>query len=112
MNTLIVIACAFLIALTILFVIPATIDSYRKSKNRKWFNSVQIGDEYIRDNRESNPFLDQWGGVIVITDKRIGKDKLMYVKYIHKGNPYEYISDFQSLIEFSHYIPYTGQDKE
>ena len=112
MNTLLVIVCMFLISLTILFVIPATADCYVKSKNRKWFKSVQIGDEYIKHKRESNPYLGQWGDVIIIIDKKMGKDGLMYVKFTYRGSECVYNNSFESLIEFSNYVPYTGQDKE
>ena len=112
MNTLLIIVCISLISLTVLFVIPATVEHYRKFKNRKWFKSVQIGDEYIKHKRESNPYLDQWGSVIIIVDKKMGKDGLMYVKFTYRGSERVYNDSFESLIEFSNYVPYTGQDKE
>ena len=112
MNHLLIVVCAVLCGLVIIFVVPAVIEYCRKRKNRKWFNSVQIGDVYIEDNREYNPFLNRWGSKITITDKKIGDNGLMYVKYINERTSYKEISSFEFLIEVRHFIPYTGQDKE
>ena len=112
MNDLLILVCAGLCGLGLIFGVPAAIEYCRKRKNRKWFKSVQIGDRYIMDNREPNPFSSQWGGVITITDKRIGNNGLMYVKYRSGDSRYEESSSFELLIETYDYIPYTGQDKE
>ena len=112
MNALTITVFVGLCGIGLILGIPTVIEYYRKRKNRKWFNSVQIGDKYIREAREVNPFLAQWGSLITIVDKKMGKDGLMYVKYTYEGSSYENINNFQSLIEDCHYIPYTGQDKE
>ena len=112
MNHLLIVVCAVLCGLVIIFVVPAVIEYCIKSKNRKWFNSVQIGDVYIEDNREYNPFLNRWGSKITITDKKTGDNGLMYVKYTNERTSYKEISSFGFLIEVRNFVPYTGQDKE
>ena len=112
MNDLLILVCIGLCGLGLIFGVPAVIEYRRKRKNRKWFKSVQIGDKYIKDNRESHPFLDQWGSIIIITDKKIGKNGLMYVKFTYRGSDYVYKYTFECLIDTFHYVPYTGQDKE
>ena len=112
MNALTITVFVGLCGIGLILGIPTVIEYYRKRKNRKWFNSVQIGDVYIEDNREYNPFLNRWGSKITITDKKIGDNGLMYVKYINERTSYKEISSFEFLIETRHFVPYTGQDKE
>ena len=112
MNDLLILVCIGLCGLGLIFGVPAVIKYSIKRKNRKWFDSVQIGDVYIEDNREYNPFLNRWGSKITITDKKIGDNGLMYVKYINERTSYKEISSFEFLIEVRNFVPYTGQDKE
>ena len=114
-NMLVVIDCMVPIILffaVMLFGIPRLFEWRRKKKQKVLFESVSIGDKYIRNMHEANPFRAQWSETITIIDKRMSKDGIVYVKY--KGAN-EYLSHDETLsymIEALHYEPYTGQDKQ
>ena len=78
--------------------------------NRKLFDSVQIGDLYIQNLHQPNPFQSQWGNVITIIDKKLGEDGILYVKY-QEGLRCAKNASFTYLIDVLDYEPYNNQDK-
>ena len=90
--------------------IPVLVERWNRRKWKKMYNSVQIGDKYIKNHREKNPFKEQWGSVITITGKAMNKYGEPYVKYL---DGYIECSDSLShLMEHMHYEPYNNQDKK
>lgn len=81
-----------------------------RRKNRKLFESVQIGDLYIQNLHQPNPFQSQWGNVITIIDKKLGEDGILYVKY-QEGLCSAKNASFTYLIDMLDYEPYNNQDK-
>lgn len=81
-----------------------------RRKNRKLFESVQIGDLYIQNLHQPNPFQRQWGNVITIIDKKLGEDGILYVKY-QEGLCSAKNASFTYLIDVLDYEPYNNQDK-
>ena len=80
-----------------------------RRKNRKLFESVQIGDLYIQNLHQPNPFQSQWGNVITIIDKKLGEDGILYVKY-QEGLCCAKNASFTYLIDELDYEPYNNQD--
>ena len=74
------------------------------------YDSIQIGDKYIKNLHKTNPFEKQWGGMITIVDKKMNKDGVPYVKY--SDGYFKMSKDLPSLIETFHYEPYNNQDKK
>lgn len=90
--------------------IPMLVEWWKRWKWKKMYNSVQIGDKYIRNLREKNPFEEQWGSVITITGKAMNEYGEPYVKYL---DGYIECSDsLPHLMKFMHYVPYNNQDKK
>lgn len=81
-----------------------------RRENRKLFESVQIGDLYIQNLHQPNPFQSQWGNVITIIDKKLGEDGILYVKY-QEGLYGVQAASFTYLIDELDYEPYNNQDK-
>lgn len=84
---------------------------FKRRKNRKLFNSVQVGDKYIQNLCQPDPFKSQWGNVITITDKTMNKDGIVYVKYL-EGSFIERSGSLSYLIDVMDYEPYNNQDKK
>ena len=80
-----------------------------RRKNRILFESVQIGDRYIKNLHQPNPFRSQWGSVITIIDKKLGEDGILYVKY-QEGLYGVQAASFTYLIDELDYEPYNNQD--
>ena len=80
-----------------------------RRKNRILFESVQIGDLYIQNLHQPNPFQSQWGNVITIIDKKLGEDGILYVKY-QEGLCSAKNASFTYLIDVLDYEPYNNQD--
>ena len=81
-----------------------------RRKNRILFESVQIGDRYIQNLHQPNPFRSQWGSVITIIDKKLSEDGILYVKY-QEGLYGVQAASFTYLIDMLDYEPYNNQDK-
>ena len=88
------------IARVLVFAGTALVEWQRRKKWKKMYDSVQIGDKYIRKLREPNPFEKQWGRVITITDKAMNKQGVPYVKYLDGYT--EHSEDFSDMIEILH----------
>ena len=76
------------------------------------FQSVSIGDKFIKHIRESSPFRAQWGEIITIVDKRINQHGTVYVKYRSERNGFELGESLSFMIDVLHYEPYDNQDKQ
>ena len=112
---LVVIVCIVPIILffvVMLFGIPGLFEWRRKKKQKVLFESVSIGDKYIRNWHEANPFRAQWGDTITIVDKRMSKDGTVYVKYKGTNECFSHDEALSYMIEVLHYEPYTDQDKQ
>ena len=96
----------FYIVFTFVYIIPA----HEQRRCKKLYDSVKVGDKYIRKLREPNPFEKQWGSVITITDKAMNKQGVPYVKYLDGYT--EHSEDFSDMIEAYNYEPYNNQDKK
>lgn len=81
-----------------------------RRENRKLFESVQIGDLYIQNLHQPNPFQSQWGNVNTIIDKKLGEDGILYVKY-QEGLRSAKDASFTYLIDVLDYEPYNNQEK-
>lgn len=90
--------------------IPVLVERWNRWKWKKMYNSVQIGDKYIRNLREKNPFEGQWGSVITITGKAMNEYGEPYVKY--SDGCFECSERLSIMIEKLHYEPYNNQDKK
>lgn len=90
--------------------IPVLVERWKRRKWKKIYNSVQIGDKYIKNLREKNPFEKQWGSVITITDKAMNEHGVPYVKYL--DGLIKCSDSLSHLIEDRHYVPYNNQDKK
>lgn len=109
-SVVFVLIVSSVIACVLVFVVPVLIEWQKRKKWKKMYDSVQIGDKYIRKLREPNPFEKQWGRVITITDKAMNKQGVPYVKYL--DGYAEHSEDFSDMIEILHYEPYNNQDKK
>ena len=111
MNMFLVVACALFFASCLVLGTPRVAIATRKLKERKLYDSVQIGDKFISKVIDSNPFNKQWGDVFVVTDKKMSEDGFVYIKFKFKDGSVS-TDSLSYLIEVLHYVPYTGQDKE
>lgn len=100
-------ATAFLITIGVYY-IP---EFFKRRKNRKLFNSVQVGDKYIQNLCQPDPFKSQWSNVITIIDKTMNKDGIVYVKYL-EDSFIERSGNLSYLIDVLNYEPYNNQDKK
>ena len=98
------------VAITLVCGIPALIEWRKRRKWKKMYDSVQIGNKYIKNLHETNPFEKQWGTVITITDKAMNEHGVPYVKYLDGYT--ERSEDFSDMIDIFHYEPYNNQDKK
>lgn len=98
------------VAITLVCGIPALIEWRNRKKWKKIYDSVQIGDKYIRLLREDDPFSQQWGEMIIITGKAMNKNGVPYVKYLR--GYFESSDRLSYLMETLHYEPYNNQDKK
>lgn len=111
MTKVVSLACLFIALLITFVVVPALIEWRKRIKWKKLYDSVQIGDKYIQNRSNSNPFERQWGEVITITDKKMNADGIPYVKYLGDMG-FECSKSLISLIEYWDYEPYNNQDKQ
>ena len=98
------------VAITLVCGIPALIEWRKRMKWKKMYDSIQIGDKYIENLHETNPFEKQWGRVITITDKTMNEHGAPYVKYL--DGYVERSDNLSYLMEDLHYVPYNNQDKK
>jgi hypothetical protein len=98
------------VAITLTCGTPALIEWRKRKKWKKMYDSVQIGDKYIRLLREGDPFAQQWGEMIIITGKAMNKNGVPYVKYLR--GCLESSDRLSYLMETLHYEPYNNQDKK
>lgn len=104
-----------LVSFGVAFAIAALIKIFRNDDNKKLlkiYESIQIGDEYIRNKYEANPFYPSFEDKVKITDKRLNKDGIPYVKFDGEHMPFCVSASLYEFLEIKHYEPYTGQDKE
>ena len=111
-NTSVTISAVILFSVVSLFGIHWLSEWRRKKKQKVLFESVSIGDKYIRNRHEANPFRAQWGETVTIIDKRMSKDGIVYVKYKGTNECFSHDEALSYMIEVLHYEPYTGQDKQ
>lgn len=45
------------------------------------YDAIHIGDVYIQNLNESNPYYTTWGSKVEIIDKRLNNEGVPYVKY-------------------------------
>lgn len=96
----------FAVVFFVMYILPAL----EKKKNKKMYDSIQVGDKYIKRCTDQNPFKKQWGGVIIITDKAMNENGILYVKYL--DGYLERTGKLLYLIEDLDYVPYNNQDKK
>lgn len=106
-------ATAFLITIGV-YCIP---EFFIRRKNKKLFNSVQIGDKYIQKLYQPDPFKCQYYQIVEITDKAVNSEGDMYVRYrIVDDNddmpPLNSSCRIDDFIDIYHYEPYNNQDKK
>lgn len=89
---------------------PVLVEWWERRKWKKMYNSVQIGDKYIKNLHETNPFEKQWGSVITITGKAMNEYGEPYVKY--SDGYFECSERLSIMIKKHHYEPYNNQDKK
>lgn len=111
MNVFLVVASALFLASCLVLGAPKVVIAIRKSKERKLYNSVQIGDKFISKVIDSSPFNKQWGDIFIVADKKMSEDGFVYIKFKLKNGEVG-TGSLSYLIEVLHYVPYTGQDKE
>lgn len=98
-----------LIAYAIVF-IPHTSEV---KKLRKQYDAIHVGDVYIQNLNESNPYYTTWGSKVEIIDKRLNNEGVPYVKYrVLTCSNTTYCCTLEEFLNVRHYEPYIGQDEE
>lgn len=82
-------------------------------KLRKQYDAIHIGDVYIQNLNESNPYYTTWGSKVEIIDKRLNNEGVPYVKYrVITCSNTTYCCTLEDFLKVRHYEPYIGQDAE
>ena len=82
-------------------------------KLRKQYDAIHIGDVYIQNLNESNPYYTTWGSKVEIIDKRLNNEGVPYVKYrVLTCSNTTYCCTLEEFLNVRHYEPYIGQDEE
>ena len=101
--------CSFIV-----FAVAIVLNYFNNSEKKKLmkiYDSIQIGDEYIMNKREADPFFPNYEGKVVIKEKKVNKDGVPYVMFKGENNISFYSCSLWEFLEVRHYEPYTGQDK-
>ena len=82
-------------------------------KLREQFDAIHIGDVYIQNLNESNPYYTTWGSKVEIIDKRLNNEGVPYVKYrVLTCSNTTYCCTLEEFLNVRLYEPYIGQDEE
>lgn len=82
-------------------------------KLRNQYDAIHIGDVYIQNLNESNPYYTTWGNKVEIIDKRLNNEGVPYVKYrVLTCSNTTYCCTLEEFLNVRHYEPYIGQDAE
>lgn len=82
-------------------------------KLRKQYDAIHVGDVYIQNLNESNPYYTTWGSKVEIIDKRLNNEGVPYVKYrVPTCSNTTYCCTLGEFLNVRHYESYIGQDEE
>lgn len=104
-------------ALVMIITIEVTDRLVKYRKRRHWkgiYDSIHVGDMYIKTLYPENPFDRHWGEKARITGKAVNSKGVFYVKYVDldfmKGH--EVSCPLREFLEDNNFVPYNNQDKE
>ena len=113
MNNIIAI-CLIILGVVLLAFAFVFIPRNIEVKNlREQFDAIHIGDVYIQNLNESNPYYTTWGSKVEIIDKRLNNEGVPYVKYrVLTCSNTTYCCTLEEFLNVRFYEPYIGQDEE
>lgn len=84
-----------------------------KKKLMKTYDSIKLGDIFIRRIDSDDPFKKQWGHTIIIVDKKTNRKGVPFIKYKYNAESDKYqVMTLEDLVVVCNYEPYAGQDKQ
>jgi hypothetical protein len=92
-----------------------TVIRCEKKSWRKKFDSIQIGDRFIKKLEEPDPFRRQYAEVVEVKNKAMTPNGGMYLKYNTLSTSImvsERSSSIQDFFDVYNYVPYNNQDKQ
>ena len=76
-------------------------------KLRNQYDAIHVGDVYIQNLNESNPYYTTWGSKVEIIDKRLNNEGVPYVKYrVLTCSNTTYCCTLEEFLNVRHYEPY------
>lgn len=113
MNEVFTVCLIILVIVLLGFAIVFIPHTSEVKKLRKLYDAIHIGDVYIKNLNESNPYYTTWGSKVEIIDKKLNNEGVPYVKYrVLTCSNTTYCCSLEDFLNVRHYEPYIGQDEE